>query len=127
MINADFILENWHIIVFLIFAIAILGVFIYKFIRTPKEQQIQMIKEWLKYAVVLAESELGSGTGQLKLRMVYNLFVTKFPALAKLISFEIFSTYVDEALEWLNTQIENNKSVEILLSGKPKNTEEVAK
>ncbi len=73
--------------------------------------QLAGFREWLKYAVSLAEKELGSGTGQLKLRLVYELFLSKFPWLGKLVSFEVFSSYVDEALVWLNTQLESNTAV----------------
>lgn len=119
----NFIVEHWYQILLVVIMCAVLGVFIYKFAKAPKETQIKIVKEWLRYAVTLAESELGSGTGQLKLRMVYNMFLSKFPTLAKLIPFETFSVYVDEALEWMNAQIESNKSIESLLSNKPKNTE----
>lgn len=113
----NFIAENWISILFVIIVFAIEGVVIYNFVKAPKESQIKAVKEWLKYAVALAEAEFGSGTGQLKLRMVYDMFITKFPAVAKLISFELFSTYVDGALEWLNTQLENNVSIATLIKG----------
>ena len=70
-----------------------------------REERINCIKEWLKYAVVLAEKELGSGTGQLKLRKVYDMAVTKFPQIMLFISFDTFSKWVDEALEWMNKQL----------------------
>lgn len=120
----NFFIENWHTIVFSILAVAVLGVFTYKFVTSPKEKQIKAVKEWLKYAVALAETELGSGTGQLKLRMVYDMFLTKFPAVAKLISFEVFSKFVDEALEWLNKQIETNASISTTIKGIESEVEE---
>ena len=46
-----------------------------------------------------AEKELGSGTGALKLRFVYDMFITKFPLLVALIPFSSFSSFVDEALD----------------------------
>ncbi|MFR6482019.1 MAG: hypothetical protein ACLUPD_10785 [Anaerotignum faecicola] len=46
-------------------------------------EQREKVKEWLLLAVTEAEKELGSGTGQLKLRYVYDLFLRRFPAVAK--------------------------------------------
>ena len=93
-----FIVENWYII---IAAIAVLAVVIYllvKFFKLPRESQLAKVKEWLLFAVTEAEKEFGSGTGQLKLRYVYDMFVAKFPYLVKFISFELFSSLVDKAL-----------------------------
>lgn len=70
------------------------------------------VKEWLKYAVTMAEKELGSGTGQLKLRMVYDWFVDMFPVFSKLVPFPIFSKMVDDALIWMRDQIENNINIQ---------------
>lgn len=74
-------------------------------------------KEWLKYAVCYAEQELGSGTGQLKLHMVYDMFVDKFPALASVLPFTIFSKWVDLALEWMREQLDKNENIKVLIEG----------
>ena len=58
-----------------------------------------------------AEKELGSGTGQLKLRQVYDLFVQRFPAVAAVISFDTFSGWVDEALEQMREMLAKNEQV----------------
>ena len=78
---------------------------------------LSAFKEWLKYAVTMAEAQLGSGTGQLKLRQVYDWFVEKFTWLAKFLSFEEFSDYVDEALEWMDDQLESNAAVAEIVYG----------
>ena len=88
------------------------------FIKLPKEKQIANIKEWLKYAVVEAERELGSGTGQLKLRMVYDMAVKQFPFIVKLIPFDIFSKWVDEALDWMRGQLAENKAAQSYVESK---------
>ncbi|MBP3855440.1 MAG: hypothetical protein IK990_07520 [Ruminiclostridium sp.] len=64
------------------------------------------VKEWLKYAVVEAEKLLGSGTGQLKLRTVYDWFCSKFPTTAALLPFPVFSAWVDVALETMRHWLE---------------------
>ena len=74
-------------------------------------------KEWLKWAVCYAEEQLGSGTGQLKLHMVYDMFIEKFPALASILPFTIFSKWVDLALEWMREQLEKNKNIKAIIEG----------
>lgn len=124
--NFNFITENWYVILFAIIACVAGGILIYKFAKAPKETQIKILKEWLRYAVSIAESELGSGTGQLKLRFVYDMFISKFPNMAKVISFEVFGGYVDEALEWMNSQIDTNKSIKVLITGELEDKEDLA-
>ena len=85
---------------------------LYYFMTLSKDKQIQMVKNWLLLAVVEAEKALGSGTGQLKLRYVYDLFITRFKYLSLVISFSQFSMLVDEALEIMRNMIANNKQVE---------------
>lgn len=84
---------------------------IYSFIKMSKEQKIKNIKQWLKWAVVEAERQLGSGTGQLKLRLVYNTAINKFPWIVSFVTFETFSDWVDKALEWMNDQLESNEAI----------------
>ena len=74
----------------------------------------QKVKNWLVYAVTLAESELGSGTGQLKLRSVYNMFVLRFPKLSMIISFARFSELVDDALDIMREMLKNDKIANII-------------
>ena len=68
-------------------------------------------KNWLVWAVAEAEKMLGSGTGQLKLQYVYNMAVTKFPIVSKLLPFNLFRKLVDSALDVMNDMIENNSSI----------------
>ena len=48
------------------------------------------VKEWLLWAVTQAEQYLGSGTGALKLRYVYDLAVEAFPPIEYLVPFSVF-------------------------------------
>lgn len=84
---------------------------IYQFCKLTKQKQIEIVLEWLLLAVVKAEKELGSGTGQIKLRFVYDLFIDKFKFLSMFISFERFSKLVDQALDTMKDMIANNKQV----------------
>lgn len=73
--------------------------------------QRQKIQEWLKYAVTEAEKMLGGGTGQLKLRMVYDWFCDKFRFISAIMPFRVFSAWVDTALKTLDIWLTNSKVV----------------
>lgn len=92
------LIDNWFVLAGCTALLIAGGTALFKFAGLPTKTRIIKIKEWLLYAVTVAEKELGSGTGQIKLRMVFNMFVDKFPITAKLISFETFSQWVDDAL-----------------------------
>ena len=112
-----FILDNWYLFVAVAAVIACLSTLIIHFINMPRTEQVSAFREWLKYGVTIAEKELGGGTGQLKLRMVWDLALTKFPWLAKVMEFEKFSEYVDEALVWLNNQLTYNSNLSSYVEG----------
>lgn len=113
----DFFIENWFVII-AVFAIVVgIIVAVIKFIKSGKASQIANLKEWLLYATIEAEKALGSGTGKLKLRTVYDMFLAKFPWLAKVISFDMFSGLVDEALEDMNDLLTNNAAVHLYVNG----------
>ena len=84
---------------------------IYYFIKLGKEKQLEVVREWLLLAVIEAEKALGSNTGKIKLRYVYDLFITKFKYLSLVISFDQFSLLVDEALDVMRDMIISNKSI----------------
>lgn len=105
MIN--WLAQNWYYILF-VFLLIIIGIY---GIMTNK------VQEWLKYAVAIAEQELGSGTGQLKLRQVYDMFIAQFPLFARIVPFNIFSKWVDLSLEWLKEQLTNNVNIKNTIMG----------
>lgn len=113
----NWIVENWYIVFGILALIAAGGMLIYKFLGLPTKEQVTKIKALLLYWTTLAECELGSGTGQLKLRFVYDLFTEKFKFTAKLISFETFSLWVDEALDAMRKMLETNDNVNALVKG----------
>lgn len=103
----NWFIENWYCVVFIILVLII----------TVYGVMTNKTKEWLKYAVCVAEKELQSGTGQLKLRYVYNMFVEKFPVFASILPFDIFSKWVDLALEWMREQLEHNDNIKAFVEG----------
>lgn len=97
-----FLAENWYVII----VVLVLAFGIYYTITNK-----QKVKIWLEWAVTTVEKELGTKTGQLKLRKVYDMFIERFPIFSKLVSFNIFSTWVDLALEWMKEQINKNEAI----------------
>lgn len=113
----EFLMNNWVILVALAVVLVVLVINVTTFAALPTEKQLAKVREWLLWAVVQAEAELGGGTGKLKLRSVYDLFLQRFPQLAFLISFERFSKLVDEALEEMREMLEQNEAVKALVAG----------
>ena len=113
----EFIIENWPLIVAALAVIAAVVVAVARFVGLPTEKQLAKVKEWLLWAVTEAEKDLGGGTGKLKLQQVYDLFVQRFPWLAKAVSFELFSSLVDEALDEMREMLDNNQAVKAFVEG----------
>ncbi|MEZ3516325.1 MAG: hypothetical protein K1W37_14010 [Lachnospiraceae bacterium] len=113
----DFFINNWYVMVAVTAILAGAGYSVYIFIKKSSTEQLKSLKEWMLWAVTKAEKELGSGTGKLKLRYVYDMFITKFPWLRNTISFEIVSMMVDDALEEMRIMLERNKAVKDFVSG----------
>ena len=111
-----YIVENWFVIVGMIAVCAAGGYAVYVFVKMPSDKQLNKVREWLLYAVTKAEKELGGGTGQIKLRYVYDMFVARFEWLAKVITFDMFSMMVDEALEQMRTMLDSNEAVQKLIA-----------
>ena len=111
------LVENWFIVVAILAVALVVAIAIYRFYGLPSAKQIETIKEWLLYACIEAEKALGNGTGQLKLRYVYDLFITRFPAVARMISFTVFSGWVDVALEEMRIMLTQNKAIREVVRG----------
>ena len=118
----QFLIENWYLLVAGIAVVAVGGYAVYVFVKKPSDAQLRSVKEWMLWAVTKAEKELGSGTGKLKLRYVYDMFATKFPWLERVISFEMVSMMVDDALEEMREMLETNKAVQEFVNGPTKET-----
>ncbi len=105
------IIDNWSLLVVLGAIGGCCFYYVKKFASMPSEEQVKKVKEWLLYAVLEAESIYQEKTGQIKLRYVYDMFLSKFPSLAQIVSFEQFSAWVDMALEQMRHLIETNKAI----------------
>ena len=120
---------NW--LVLIAAALTLIGaavVVAHCFLEQPGEKQKEKIKEWLIWACIEAERGLQSGTGQLKLREVWNLFcaVPAFGWVARIISFDTFSGWVTEALSTVKRMLVENPRLASYVYG-DKAIDEVAK
>ena len=94
-------MDTTDIILGVILAVIVIGGGIY----------INGFKNWLVWAVSEAENMFGSNTGKLKLRYAYELAIQRFPVLAKIIPFGVFSTMIDGALDVMRKMIEDNDDI----------------
>lgn len=113
----NFIISNWELIAAILSIIIVTAVSVYKFFKKNKADRLKDVRQWLLLAVTEAEKKLGSGTGQLKLRTVYDEFVYKFPWVAKVTTFDEFSNLVDKALEEMDMMLEFNVAVQEYVGG----------
>lgn len=120
----NYIIDNWFIIFGIIILIVMVIYIAVKFFKMPSSKQLNKVREWLLLAVTTAEKELGSGTGKLKLRYVYDMFLGKFPWIAKVITFEQFSYLVDDALEEMRELLSTNKAIAQIVNNEKENKNE---
>lgn len=113
----QFFIDNWYIILAVLAILAVATVAVIRFFRLPRAEQMENVRQWLLGAVTAAEKELGGGTGKLKLRQVYDAFLTKFPWLAPVVPFQKFSDMVDDALKEMRKLLAENKVVQQLVTG----------
>lgn len=105
----EFVLTYWlHSLIALLFVIGTIF-----FVINQKKN----INEWLLFAVIEAEKGLGSNTGKIKLRQVYDWFLTTFPVFSKFVSFKVFSKLVDNALIEMKRIIANNEYCNAYVKG----------
>lgn len=74
-------------------------------------------KNWLVYAVTQAETLLGGNTGQLKLRLAYDMAVEKYAIVAKIMPYPVFDWFVRSALKTMNKMLTENKTIEQIVRG----------
>lgn len=102
----NWIIDNWSLIV------TILAVLVYFFLNGRKS-----VISFLLYAVTLAEKEFGEKTGRLKLSMVYEMFVSKYPIFSKILPFSVFSAWVDVVLQEMRKILEDNINAKRYVEG----------
>ena len=117
-----FIIENWYMIIAALAVCVFGGSFVANFLQKSTEEKLQSVKEWAIYACAIAQAHLGSGTGQLKLRQTYDMFIIRFPDLAKVISYETYKMTAELALTELKKMLATNPNVKDLIIDKGEQT-----
>ena len=82
-----------------------------RFLRLSTIQKYAAVQGWMLQAILRAEGEFGARTGKLKLSSVYAEFCKQMPWLAKVIPFEKFSGWVDDALVEMKNLLEKNSAI----------------
>ena len=109
----NFIAHNFLPLVAIIGAIVLVVLKVIDFVKKPTDEQIQGLQEWLKGQVAL-----GGGTGELKLRVVYNAAISKFPWVATYLTFDQFNNLVKIALDWMQEQMDDNIAIKDYIKNK---------
>ena len=109
----EWLVENWFLVVALIACITTVIYLVVRFLGLPTEEQREKVKEWVIWACIEAEKELQNGTGQLKLRKVYNVFcaVPVFTSVARIIPFNQFSELVSDAVSIMKKMLISNNAL----------------
>ena len=82
--------------------------------KSPKER-VETIKQWAIYACALAEAHLGSGTGQMKMRETYDMFLQRFPSLATVITYEKYKEIAEKALLEFKQMLSTNPNIQEMI------------
>lgn len=105
----NFFVEYWaHILIGALFVVGVVLFII---------NQRKNVREWLLYAVAKSEKALGAKMGEMKLRQVYDWFISAFPILSKLMTFNAFHKLVKFALVKMAEMIKDNKKIGEYISG----------
>lgn len=109
----EYLAENWYWIAGLTALVAGVICMVFRFLGMPTEKQKEKVREWLIWACIEAEMKLKSGTGQMKLREVYNMFcaVPAFKWVAIAISFKQFEEWVSDALIEAKKMLVSNTTI----------------
>lgn len=107
----NIIVNYWPLLIVLLSVFCCAIYIVNNFLGKTREERLENIKQWAIYACALAEKELGSGTGQLKMRATYNMFLSTFPKLANVISFETYQHIAEMALTEFKHMLETNPKV----------------
>ena len=111
------IVDNWSLLVVVVCALVVVGIKAKKFTELPSEEQRNKIKECLLLWVIEAERLYKGGTGAIKLRYVYDKFIEKFPSIAPVVSFIMFSEWVDDVLVYMKHLLETNENINKYVEG----------
>ena len=110
-------IENWSLLVTIAIVIFLGAVYFKRFMSLDSSGKIELVKEWALYIVIEMERIYGKGTGSLKLAAAYDAFIKAFPDIVPLVSFDLFSQIIDEALERMKHLLSTNLNIKDYVDG----------
>lgn len=111
----QFLIDYWPMIIVAIAMIIMAIAVVIDFIKKSPKEKLDSIKQWAIYACALAEAHLGSGTGQMKMRETYDMFLQRFPSLASLITFQKYKQIAESALIEFKQMLSSNPNIQEML------------
>ncbi len=105
----EMMIENWYVAVGFMALGAAVVLALWRFVQLPSAVQLEKVQSWLLLAVSEAERKLGGGTGELKLRLVYDKFLV--------VSFKRFEEMVKKALAEMEKMLAENKNAREYVEG----------
>ena len=110
-------IENWSLLVTIAIVILLGTLYFKRFMSLDSSGKIELVKEWALYIVIEMERIYGKGTGSLKLAAAYDAFIKAFPDIVPLVSFDLFSQIIDEALERMKHLLSTNSNIKDYVDG----------
>lgn len=111
----EFLINYWPMLIVAAAMLVMAIIFIIDFIQKSPKEKLESIKQWAIYACALAEAHLGSGTGQLKMRETYDMFLQRFPSLATYISYETYKETAEMALVEFKQMLSSNPNIQEMI------------
>ena len=108
----EFIINYWPMIIVAIAMLFIAVITVIDFIKKSPKERMETVKQWAIYACALAQAHLGSGTGQLKMRETYDMFLQRFPSLANIITYETYKETAENALAEFKEMLKTNPNIQ---------------
>lgn len=125
----QWLMDNWTLLASILAAAILASIKVKKYLQAEKEEQermkqeardklIRAVSDWLLRAVTEAEKDLGSGTGKLKIREVYEKAVGLFgPEFTEIISLERLDEMAQKPLEEMRELLDKNYKLRAYVEG----------
>lgn len=117
------VMDNWSLLVVVLSTIIVIAIRVANYLKLSDEEKaatnskhrdatLKALSDWLLIAVTEAEKDLGSGTGKLKLRAVYEKAISLFgPELADMITLEQLDQLLQVPLEQMRNMLDSNANI----------------
>ncbi len=104
----NWLIENWFVIVVFVCVLFVLLVHIIKLFIMEPEKRLSFIKDTIFSLVLMAEKELGSKTGEMKLKLVITTFYKKYPFIRLILSENKLIDVIEESVVEMKNILKKN-------------------